>query len=102
MTLLVEPQIASLCRIVEVRASPVVVRPASSSLEAEMDALAAELAKVHAGKQPSEIDGLRDSTIRLTDGGFTTAEIADPLILAAELFGDLPVTSASLSGSDPG
>lgn len=59
MTLRIDPGIASLCRIVEVRASPVAVGPASSELVAEMDALAAELSRAHAGRQPAEIAGLR-------------------------------------------
>lgn len=59
MTLRIDPEIAPLCRIVEVRAFPVSVGPASSALEAESSALAAELALAHSGKQPSEIDGLR-------------------------------------------
>jgi RHS repeat-associated protein len=45
------------------------------------------------------VDGLRDSTLSLTDGGFSTARIADPAALAAELFGLIPVTSATLEGS---
>lgn len=61
MTLRIDPGIASLCRIVEVRASPVAVGPASSELLAEMDALAAELSKAYAGRQPAEIEGLRSA-----------------------------------------
>jgi DNA/RNA-binding domain of Phe-tRNA-synthetase-like protein len=59
VALRIDPEISSLCRIVEVRASPVAVGPASPALEAELDALAAELARAHAGKQPAEIEGLR-------------------------------------------
>jgi DNA/RNA-binding domain of Phe-tRNA-synthetase-like protein len=59
VTLRIDSGIASLCRIVEVRASPVAVGPGSSGLVAEMDALAAELARAHAGREPREIDGLQ-------------------------------------------
>lgn len=59
MTLRIDPGIAPLCRIVDVRAFPVAVGPASPELIAEMEALAADLAKAHAGKPPGEIEGLR-------------------------------------------
>jgi DNA/RNA-binding domain of Phe-tRNA-synthetase-like protein len=59
MTLRIDHGVASLCRIVEVRAFPVAVGPASSGLVAEMDALAAELADAYGGKAPSEIEGLQ-------------------------------------------
>ncbi len=59
MTLRIDPAVASLCRIVAVRATPVEVAPASSGLIEEMDALAEELSRAYAGKRPSEIEGLR-------------------------------------------
>lgn len=45
-------------RIATILAEPVAVAPASALLDTEMSSLVAELARRHAGRQPSEIPGL--------------------------------------------
>ncbi len=58
-SLVVSPDVAPLCRVIEVEAEPVAVGPAGAGLEAEMDGLAAEFRKAHEGKAPAEIEGLQ-------------------------------------------
>ncbi len=54
----VEPEIAAAVRLGLVRGEPVSVREASPELDAEMAALAADLAARHGGRSPAEIPGL--------------------------------------------
>lgn len=54
----VAPEIAATVRLGLVRGEPVSVGEAGPALDAEMAALAAELVERHAGRSPSEIEGL--------------------------------------------
>jgi DNA/RNA-binding domain of Phe-tRNA-synthetase-like protein len=52
-------EVAPLLRLGVVQAAPVSVREAGKDLAAEMDALAGDLARRHAGRSPGEVEGLR-------------------------------------------
>ncbi|MBZ5637698.1 MAG: hypothetical protein LAO51_02960 [Acidobacteriia bacterium] len=56
--LTVDPSITPLVRLGLVRGEPVAAGPGARALVAETEALCAELAARHAGRAPSEIDGL--------------------------------------------
>jgi DNA/RNA-binding domain of Phe-tRNA-synthetase-like protein len=59
--LTIDPGIRSLVRVGLVEAAPVRVGPASHLLTAEIGALCARMTAEHAGRQPSEIEGLSDA-----------------------------------------
>lgn len=56
--LTIDPELRGLLEVGLVEASPVRVAPASAALTGEIAALCARLAAEHAGRQPSEIEGL--------------------------------------------
>lgn len=57
-TLVIDPEIRPLLDVEVVEASRVHVGPAGPLLEQEIEALAARMTTVHAGKQPGDIEGL--------------------------------------------